>query len=53
MATKVDDNTNNNSQKQIDNVLTNLPLTQLKSEISLDRQEVLSERIVKAAQQSR
>ena len=52
MATKVDDNINN-SQKQIDNVLTNLPLTQLKSEISLDRQEVLSERIVKAAQQSR
>ena len=55
MATKVDDdNTNNNSQKQqIDNVVTNLPLTQLKSETSLDRQEVLSERIVKAAQQSR
>ena len=54
MAIKVDDdNTNNNSQKQIDNVLTNLPLTQLKSEKSLDRQEVLSERIVKAAQQSR
>ena len=57
MATKVDDDniTNNNSQKQqIDNnVVTNLPLTQLKSETSLDRQEVLSERIVKAAQQSR
>jgi len=55
MATKVDDdNTNNNQKQQIDNnVLTNLPLTQLKSETSLDRQEVLSERIVKAAQQSR
>ena len=55
MATKVDDDniTNNSQKQQIDNVVTNLPLTQLKSETSLDRQEVLSERIVKAAQQSR
>ena len=54
MATKVDDDNitnDSNSQKQIDTV--NIPLTQLKSETSLDRQEVLSERIVKAAQQSR
>ena len=46
MATLVDDNTANNS---INNTTT--PLTQLKSETSLDHKE-LSERVVKAAQQS-
>ena len=46
IATLVDDNTANNS---INNTTT--PLTQLKSETSLDHKE-LSERVVKAAQQS-
>ena len=55
MATLVDgDSTNTNSpkQQQIDNDMRCPPLTQLKRETSLDRKEVLSERIVKAAQQS-